>query len=108
MVLYQYVRRHGSFIAILAVATILYVATYLTLSVNGKYVRRPSGERRYAGFGLAAWDRSLWQPVGVRWERRRDITGEYVTDGNELGWLFLPMLIIDRTWFHETHSLYED
>lgn len=83
----------------------LYVGSYAALSACGRYVVRPSGERRWPGTGMAVMDTSLWTPAGVRWERRRSVTGDSIFDGNLLGWCFLPVLWVDRTAIHPKRDL---
>ncbi len=85
----------------------LYVGSYAVLSACGRYVVRPLGERRWPGTGMAVMDTSLWTPAGVRWERRRSVTGNYVYESDPLGWLFLPLLSLDRRYVHPTRDLLE-
>lgn len=63
----------------------LYAGSYAVLSACGRYVVRPSGERRWPGTGMALMDTSLWTPAGVHWERRRSVTGKSIHDGDPLG-----------------------
>lgn len=81
-----------------------YVGTYVTLSAHGEYRPRPSGERRYSN-GLAAFDLRIWYPYGMRWQRWKSVSGEDVVDSDLLGWFYLPMIILDRHWFHPTIHL---
>ena len=102
-------RRHGmrGYSAAIAAFLLLYVLSYACLSAMGRYRARPSGEHRYAGNGMAMMDRSLWCPAGMVWERRKDISGNYVVEADPLGWLFLPLISIDRCLVHPTASLLE-
>lgn len=91
----------------LAIMLSLYVGTYSVLSANGRYIMRPSGERRWNQTGMALMDTSLWTPAGVSWDRRRSVTGKYVYESDPLGWLFLPLLSLDRRYVHPTQDLLE-
>jgi hypothetical protein len=84
-----------------------YVGCYTTLSTTGRYVVRPSGERRWS-HGLAVMDTSLWTPRFMHWERRKQIDGKYIMDGNPLAWFFLPLLQLDRTFVHPTGRYYDE
>ncbi|MCA9072832.1 MAG: hypothetical protein KDA84_28105 [Planctomycetaceae bacterium] len=84
-----------------------YVVSYIALSAFGEYRPSPSGKRRYA-FGLAVMDRSLWQPKGMYWSRRLDLHGESTTEGSLLGYLYFPLIVVDRTYWHPTMHYFEE
>ncbi|QDT44102.1 hypothetical protein Pan241w_42080 [Gimesia alba] len=80
-----------------------YVGIYITLSCLGGYYFSQSGIYRYRSIGLSVSDISIWNPKGCRFQARfKNIRGEYVSRGNELGYFFSPLIMIDRKWFHPT------
>jgi hypothetical protein len=99
-------RRRRMFFRIV-VGLLLYVASYSILSFNGRYLMRPSGEVRYRSSGMAAFDLFLWHPTAVNWERRRSVSGEFIIDADLLGWLYFPLLAMDRRWVHPTVNIFD-
>lgn len=81
----------------------IYVGVYLYLSWNGAYRFNQTGQVRYRSIGMATSDIVIWTPQGCWFQYKfKNIKGEYVSRGNELGYLFAPLIMIDRKWFHPT------
>jgi hypothetical protein len=81
----------------------IYVGVYLYLTWNGGYYFNQSGQVRYRSHGLATSDIVIWTPQGCWFQYKfKNIKGEYVSRGNELGYLFATLIMIDRKWFHPT------
>tara|TARA_R110002049_G_scaffold201707_1_gene372427 strand:- start:800 stop:1138 length:339 start_codon:yes stop_codon:yes gene_type:complete len=92
----------------LPILLVLYVGVYITLSCLGGYYFNQSGKVRYRSMGLAVSDISTWTPKGCRFQYRfKNTRGEYVSRGNEPGYLFAPLIMLDRRFFHPTEVLIE-
>ena len=85
---------------------LLYVGSYSCLSASGGYYYGQSGRVRY-GFGLSVSDISIWQPRFLRWQRFTNVRGEKTTRGNFLGYVFCPLIVVDRWFVHPTSQLIE-
>ena len=77
-----------------------YVLPYCLLSVRGQYSERlyVSGELRYS-YGLGIPDISIWNAHLV-------ISNPY--EKNALGWLFAPLVCIDRLWWHSNINVTDE
>lgn len=86
----------------------IYVGIYCILSYYGGYYFNQSGKVRYRSMGLSVSDISTWNPKGGRYQARfKNIKGKYVSRGNDLGYIFSPLIMIDRKYFHPTETLIE-
>lgn len=86
----------------------LYLGTYITLSSLGGYYLNQSGKIRYRSISLPVSDISTWNPKGCRFQYRfENIKGEYVSRGNDLGYFFAPLIMLDRRFIHPTEVLIE-
>jgi hypothetical protein len=90
-----------------AVLAVLYVGSYVVLAVRGGYYWSQSGKTRYVS-GMSASDVEIWQPDVAWWEPFRDIHGNDTSRGNLLGFVYSPLIRLDRHWFHPTHELFGD
>ncbi|WP_145457608.1 hypothetical protein [Gimesia panareensis] len=87
---------------------VCYVGIYIILSSMGTYYFNQSGEVRYRSMGLAVSDISTWNPEGCRFQYQfKNIKGKYVSRGNDLGYLFAPLIMLDRRFVHPTQVLIE-
>ena len=73
---------------------------YCGLSAAGSYKIDFSGRVRYADSGLALLDAEYWQPKGCYFRIYRDVAGETDVSGNPPGWLFAPLILLDRWLVH--------
>lgn len=90
------------------ICLVLYVGIYIVLSCMGGYYFNQSGKVRYRSIGLAVSDISTWNPKGCRFQYQYiNLRGESVSRGNELGYLFAPLIMLDRRFFHPTEVLIE-
>ena len=94
-------RKHRQVFLRLLATTLIYVASYCCLSACGEYQFGESGRVRY-GFGLSVSDLSIWQPKILRWQRFTNTRGEEATRGNIFGYLYCPLIVIDRWLIHPT------
>ena len=83
---------------------VLYVLSYVVLSLLGGYVFWQSGELRYK-HGLSVSDIIHWEPSGCVYQHGfRDIHGETVSRGNILGYIYSPLIRLDRWLVHPTRQ----
>ena len=83
-----------------------YLVSYLILSALGGYRFDQSGELRYASAGLSVSDLVMWHPAGCWYQRRlRGITGDHTSRGNFLGYLYSPLIVLDRALVHRTKRI---
>ena len=95
-----------AFLSAFLICLIFYVGVYIVLSCLGGYYFNQSGKVRYHSIGLAVSDISTWTPKGCWFQYRfKNTRGEYVSRGNELGYLFAPLIMLDRRFFHPTEVL---
>lgn len=85
---------------------LLYIASYVVLSAMGSYRWSQSGRLRYS-FGLSVTDIEIWSPRGMTWEPFRNIYGADTTRGDLLGYLYSPLIALDRAWLHPTIKIFE-
>ena len=83
-----------------------YVVIYVVLAVNGQYCWSRSGRLRYDA-GISVTDRVVWNPLYLCWEPFRDVTGQDTTRGNLLGYLYSPLISLNRQWVHPTQVLFD-
>ncbi len=82
-----------------------YVVTYVALSAAGGWRYSQTGRLRYA-FGFAASDVIRWQPAWAWWEPFRDVSGHDTSRGNLQGYIFSPLIRLDRRWFHPDREVF--
>lgn len=93
---------------VVGVLFVFYLGTYITLSSLGDYYLNQSGKTRYRSISLPVSDISTWNPKGCRFQYRfENIKGEYVSRGNDLGYFFAPLIMLDRRFIHPTEVLIE-
>ncbi len=83
-----------------AVALVLYIASYVFLSAAGGYVFTQSGKIR---LGISLDDQWIWMPrygwaQPYQWPDGRNT----VRVSGVAGWLYLPLIIVDQAWIHPT------
>jgi hypothetical protein len=76
-----------------------YVASYLCMSAAGQWTFSQTGMRRYS-FGLSVSDIIRWQPAVAYWEPFHDIGGAQTSRGNLIGYLYSPLIRVDRAFVH--------
>ncbi len=96
-------------LAILAVWLAAYVGSYIAFSAAGGWYWSQTGTRRRYDLGLAISDVVRWHPAWLRWEPFCDIYGQATSRGNLPGYLYSPLIRLDRRWFHpDRNGLPED
>ena len=86
--------------------SLLYVFSYIILSICGRYEPSMTGELRWLG-GLALMDCEKWTPYGVAFEIYKGPSGSRTIRGgtNLLGAIYSPAVLIDRAFWHPTHTI---
>ena len=99
-------RKIRRYLLTLLAAVLLYVGSYCCLSASGGYYFGQSGRVRY-GFGISVSDVSIWQPKFLQWQRFTNAGGEETTRDNFPGYVFCPLIAMDRWLVHPTEQLIE-
>ncbi len=86
--------------------SLLYVSSYIVVSLCGRYQPSMTGESRWLG-GLALMDREKWAPYGVTFEIYKGPSGSRKVRGgaNLLGAIYSPAVLVDRALWHRTHTI---
>ena len=84
---------------------IVYVASYAVMSALGGWHWSQTGKLRY-GFGFPVTDVIRWKPAGLTWEPFRNVAGDDTSRGNPQGYLYSPLIRIDRAWFHPDRPIF--
>ena len=85
-----------------------YVVCYAVLSLLGQWQMVTSGERRYSQTGLGAIDTQEWQPKGLLFRRWNGTDGKSRTDGNLCGYVYFPLIFLDRACVHRTVKFFNN
>lgn len=85
-----------------------YVVCYAVLSLLGKWQMVTSGERRYSETGLGVIDTQEWQPKGLLFRRWKGTDGKLRTEGNLCGYIYSPMIVLDRACVHRTATFFNN
>lgn len=86
---------------------ILYVGSCICLSAAGEYRFSQTGKRRYT-FGLSMTDVIHWYPKWLYWEPFRNVYDVDTIRGNFLGYVYSPLIRIDRAWFHPSNHFFDN
>ena len=97
--------RRREWLVIVAAAFAVYLGSYAILSATGEYVPATSGETRWFN-GLGVTDIRIWQPRFCHWHRWKSASGEMTFDANPGGYLYLPLILIDRAILHPTEKYF--
>lgn len=94
-------KRKGTRRAILGsiVFGVVYVSSYVPLSMTGGWVVSESGRIRIT---LAMADIFEWQPRYGMFHRMRTYGGGHLVRADFLGWFYSPLILIDQKWIHPT------
>jgi hypothetical protein len=85
-----------------------YVICYAVLSSLGQWQMVTSGKHYYSKTGLGVIDTREWQPKGLLFRRWKDFDGKMRTEGNFCGYVYSPLLFLDRACVHRTESSYQE
>lgn len=96
--------KHRPLVLALGILSVLYVCLYVVLSAAGGYSFSQSGRVRYnAGQGLSVSDLVMWYPKWAWYQNDFvHVSGEISSRGNTLGYVFSPLIILDRKLIHKT------
>lgn len=94
-------------LAVTASLLVLYIGTYIALSASGEYRASQTGRLRWLPGGLSVTDVEHWQPAHAEWAPFRDVNERDTIRGNLLGFLYSPLIRIDRAWCHPSHYAFE-
>jgi hypothetical protein len=86
---------------------VAYLIVYPVFSINGGYALVQSGKIRYK-FGLSVSDLFEHMPYAMWYHERLTIKGKWVTDRDLGGWIFGPLIRLDRRYWHKTIFLFPD
>jgi hypothetical protein len=103
-------RKRLAFVILLSISVpvLLYAAGYLVLTLCGGYHFSQSGEPRYVS-GMSVSDIIEWDPKGLWWQGRyRFAGGEYGSRGNFAGYVYSPLIALDRALWHRTQGLFDE
>ena len=92
-------------VLVLAALLVVYVGSYVVLSARGDWYWSQTGKLRY-DFGFAVSDVERWFPARAHWEPFRDIHGDDTSRGDLPGYLFSPLIRIDRAWIHPDRQVF--
>ena len=84
-----------------------YIISYAALSFGGDYKVRASGKTRLPLFGVQIPDGQQWQPKGVRLTVVKNQESGWDWNGNALGLVYAPLVILDRQFWHPDKKLLE-
>jgi hypothetical protein len=76
-----------------------YVLAYGVLSATGGWVVSESGEHRIV---MAVADQFEWQPRYGSCQRFRSASGDYTLRADTLGYVFVPLILLDQRFIHRT------
>jgi hypothetical protein len=79
----------------------MYVLTYVVLSSLGQYRPVSLEVTNVAKFELN--DPWIWHPAGMNWHQQNQF-GKPGIVANLPGWVFLPLLLLDRQLVHPTRQ----
>ncbi len=100
----QFFRIHRFFILLFFSA---YLGLYIFLSYLGDYTPSQSGKRRHSG-GISITDLEVWQPKFIVLNTYYSVDGLRSVKANIGGYLFYPLILIDRNTVHKTVSYFEE
>jgi hypothetical protein len=91
----------------IAIAVIVvYLSSYIILSLYGDYKIDMSGKRRYS-FGPAMMDVYLWQPHFTYCKLFKGVDGYWMLHANFLGYVFAPAALCDQAFAHKTIDMFD-
>lgn len=90
----------------LAALPVVYVGSYVALAAGGAWTWSQTGKRRPSPTALSVADVQRWQPRWARWEPFRDVYGQDTSRGNALGYVYSPLIRLDRAWLHADRELF--
>lgn len=90
-----------------ALILLLYVGTYIALSFTGGYRVASTGNARIPLLSVSIPDSQQWQPKYLELEVMKTGSGSWTTNGNLGGYIFSPLILIDRKLWHPNKELIE-
>ncbi len=99
-------KRFRMFLTLCTISMVAYVGSYVVMSAFGGWHASQSGKLRY-DFGFSVTDVVRWQPAGAWWEPFRDVAGKDTSRGNVTGYLYSPLIRLDRRWIHRDQESFK-
>ncbi|MGF1678963.1 MAG: hypothetical protein ACFCUX_07195 [Candidatus Methylacidiphilales bacterium] len=93
---------------ILGLIVLVYLGVYLFLTLNGEYAVGSSGNVKVPLLEVGVPDRREWQPQDTRLKFYKDSEGNWTASGNTPGYIFAPLILIDRLVWHRHKGLLTD
>ena len=97
----------AGFAIVMITAALIYTTIYFYLASNGKYIPVVSGRSSIQGIGLT--DTTVWEPekLNVRTLVKESLLSvcNDNSDLDTLTFLYVPMILIDWTYFHRSKKL---
>lgn len=90
---------------ILGLALLLYLGSYIALSYSGEYGIAASRKLQTPLGSLSIPDTRQWQPKGLDLVVVKDQNGNWNWTGNTAGYVYSPLILIDRQLWHPSDHL---
>jgi hypothetical protein len=101
--------RRRFFVKCFVIAILIwYVSSYTICTLYGQYKWSQSGNERWNLTGLAVTDIVIWCPQNMWFEYPFiNIDGEVSSRGDVWGYIYSPLILLDRYLWHPTYDIDE-
>src|SRR4051794_34635235 len=97
-------RRTRRPLLVAGITLVVYVASYLPLTLLGEYRIDMTGRQR--PWGLALMDVDLWQPKATYFRVYTSVSGDTGCSSDFLGTVYAPLILLDRAIWHRSHFIF--
>jgi hypothetical protein len=97
-------RRTRRRLLIAGFAIVVYVGSYVPLTLFGEYRIDMTG--RHRPWGLALMDVYLWQPKAMYFRVYTSVSGDTECSSDLLGAVYAPLILIDRAVWHRSRFIF--
>ena len=99
-------KKHKIFIVFVLTVLMIYIISYLPKRANGGYSFTQSGKLRFSPTGMSISDLEMWSPKDCWWQPDfKEISGYRRSRGNTLGYIYSPLIYLDRLLFYPTKEI---